>query len=143
MIFKRLIKWWQSLRLYVIADPADNSVTLSKALFRHIKNNAREGDPARVFVFSWGYPYGKRYAFMVNPDIDQPTQMCDIQYNDKYRCIGFETLCPSVGKIFYDYNLPASGRIKLSVSLRKTGHGKVFYQFDRPHAKHIRKYSNG
>lgn len=143
MIFKSIVKWWQSFRLYVIADPSDNSVTLSKALFRHIKNNAREDEPARVFVFSLGYPYTKRYAFMVNPDIDKPTQLCDIQFNSKYRCIGFETLCPSVGKIFYDYNLPASGRVKLSVSIRKTTHNKMFYLIEKPHDKHIRKFSKG
>lgn len=31
-------------------DPADNSITLSKRLFLHIKNNARKSDAARVFV---------------------------------------------------------------------------------------------
>lgn len=160
MIFKRLKKWWHwlrpthllsakivqalsalakpclSLRFYVIADPADNSVTLSKALFRHMKNNAQEGDSARVFVFRANGLFG----FMTNPGIEQPTQMCDIQYNDKYRCIGFETLCPSVGQILYDYGLPASGRVKLSVSVNHTIQGKLYYQFDQPDAKHIRKY---
>lgn len=126
--------WWQSLRLYVIADPADNSVTLSKALFQHIRSNAHEGDEARVFVFKVAQSYG----FMANPGIEQPTQMCDIQFNDKYRCIGFETLCPSVGQILYDYGLPADGRIKLSVSVCNTPQGKLYYQFDRPDAKHIR-----
>ena len=86
MIFKKIKNWWQSLRFYAIADPADNSVTLSKALFSHIKSNAKEGDEARVFVFR----VDKAYGFMANPDIEQPTQMCDIQYNEKYRCIGFD-----------------------------------------------------
>ena len=134
MIFKRIKTWWQSFRYYIVADPADNSVTLSKALFTHIKNNAREGDEARVFVFR----VGNRYGFMANPSIEQPTQMCDIQYNDKYRCIGFETLCPSVGQIFYDYGLPATGRVKMSVSVQRTPQGKYYYQIERPHAKHLR-----
>ena len=135
MIFKKVKKWWQSLRYYVIADPADNSVTLSKALFNHIKDNAQEGDEARVFVFK----VAQNYGFMTNPDIEKPTQMCDIQYNDKYRCIGFETLCPSVGQILYGYGLPADRRVKLSVSVCRTTQGKLYYQFDRPDAKHIRK----
>ncbi|MBR5281316.1 MAG: hypothetical protein IKU22_00880 [Alistipes sp.] len=139
MIFKKIKKWWQSLRYYVIADPADNSVTLSKALFTHIKNNAREGDEARVFVFR----VGDRYGFMANPGIEQPTQMCDIQYNDKYRCIGFETLCPSVGQILYDYGLNATQRVKMSVSVCHTLQGKVYYQFECPNAKYIRKYAQG
>lgn len=132
-----LARPWQSLRYYIIADPADNSVTLSRALFSHIRENAREGDEARVFVFRVGNLYG----FMSNPCIEQPTQMCDIQYNDKYHCIGFETLCPSVGQIFYDYGLPATGRVKMSVSVQRTPQGKYYYQFEKPHAKHIRKYA--
>lgn len=139
MIFKKVKKWWQSLRYYVIADPADNSVTLSKALFGHIKDNAHGGDEARVFVFKVEHSYG----FMTNPGIEQPTQMCDIQYNDKYRCIGFETLCPSVGHILYNYGLNATQRVKLSVSVCRTAQGKLYYQFDRPDAKHIRKYTQG
>lgn len=136
MIFKRIKKWWQSLRYYVITDPADNSVTLSKALFSHIKNNAQKGDEARVFVFRVGDCYG----FMTKPDIEQPTQMCDIQYNEKYRCVGFETLCPSVGQIHYDYGLSATQRIKMSVSICNTLQGKIYYQIERPNAKHIKKY---
>lgn len=141
MIFNKITKWWQSLRFYVIADPDDNSMTLSNALFNHIKNNAFEGDGARVFVFK--VTDSGCFGFMTNPSIEQPTQMCDIQYNGKYRCIGFETLCPSVGQILYTYRLNASQRVKLSVSVCRTGQGKVYYQIERPNAKHIRKYTKG
>lgn len=136
-MIKRLIKSFKYLRYYVITDPADNSVTLSKALFRHIRNNAKEGDKACVFVFR----VGQHYGFMVNPDIEQPTQMCEIQYNSKYRCIGFETLCPSIGQIYYDYGLNATQRLKLSVTICRTKTGRVYYQIERPSGKHIRKYS--
>ena len=137
MIIRKIKEWWQALRYYIIADPADNSITLSRTLFSHIKDSAHEGDAARVFVFRVGDSYG----FMANPGIEQPTQMCDIQYNDKYRCIGFETLCPSVGQIFYDYGLNATQRVKMSVAVRRTQQGKVYYQIQRPYAKHIRKYT--
>lgn len=140
-MIKKIIQWWRSLRYYVIADPADNSITLSKRLFYHIKNNAFDGDEARVFVFK--VTNSDSYGFMANPCIKQPTQMCDIQYNDKYRCIGFETLCPSVGHIFYAYGLNATQRVKLSVSVCRTGQGKIYYQFEKPNAKRIRKYSKG
>ena len=103
MIISKLKLWWQSLLYYVIADPTDNSITLSKRLFLHIKNNARKSDAARVFVFR--ISGNDTFGFSINPDIKQPTQMCDIQYNDKYKCIGFETLCPSVGRILYEYGL--------------------------------------
>lgn len=140
MTIKKLKLWWQSFLYYVIVDPADNSVTLSKRLFLHIKNNAQESDnTACVFVFR--ISGNDTFGFTVNPDIEQPTQLCDIQYNDKYRCIGFETLCPSVGRILYEYGLPDNSRVKLSVSVCKTPQGKTYYKFDKPNAKYIRKHS--
>lgn len=136
MIFKKVKKWWQSYRFYVIADPADNSITLSKALFVHIRNNAKEGETARVFVFR--VADRNTFGFTVNPGIDKPTQMCDIQYNGKYKCIGFETLCPSVGRIFYEYGLPGNHRVKMSVSVHKTPQGRIYYEFDKPNAGHFK-----
>ena len=120
----------------MIADPADNSITLSKRLFHHIKNNAAEGDAPVVFVFR--IPEDGTFGFMLNPGIEQPTQMCEIQYNGKHKCVGFESLCPSVGRIFYDYGLGDDKTVVLSVSVRKIN-GKIYYQFDSPDAKHIRK----
>lgn len=139
MFIRTFIKCRQSLRYYVIADPADNSVTLSRRLFRHMKDNAKEGEAASVFVFF--IPRYRTYGFMLDHGIEQPTQLCGIQYNDKYKCIGFETLCPSVGAILYRYGLPANRPVKLSVSIRTDGAGKTYYQLDRPDAKHIRKYT--
>ncbi len=134
MIIRTLMDWWQSLRYYVIADPADNSVTLSKHLFRHIRNNASEDADTGVFVFY--VPETRSYGFMAEHGIRQPTQICRIQYNGKYKCIGFETLCPSVGRIMFDYGIPALSRpVKLSVSVRETAKGKIFYQINRPTCK--------
>lgn len=127
------------MRYYVIADPADNSVTLSKRLFEHIRKNAKEDTAPCVFVFKLQGTHS--YAFTLNPALEKPTQLCDIQYNGKYRCIGFETLCPSVGRIFYDYGLPSNKRIKLSVSIHKTQDDVIYYQLCKPNAKHFRKHS--
>lgn len=129
------------MHYYVIADPSDNSVTLSKKLFAHIRSNAKPGDEARVFVFR--LTGSSQFAFCVNPELTHSTQMCDIQYNDRYRCIGFETLCPSVGLILYEYGLPCDNKIKLSVSVYRTSQGIIYYQFDKPHAKYIRKHKKG
>lgn len=131
-IFKKIQNWYCSLRLYVIVDPTDNSVTLSKKLFSHIRKYSDKADKAVVFVFRMSD--SGLFAFMVNPNITKPTQLCDIQYNDKYKCIGFETLNPSVGRILYDYNLPAEGKCKLSVSVKEINN-KLYYQIDKP-SKH-------
>lgn len=131
-ILKKIQNWYWSLRLYVILDPADNSVTLSKKLFSHIRKYSDTAEKAVVFVFR--VSDSGLFAFIPNPNIEKPTQLCDIQYNDKYKCIGFETLTPSVGRIFYDYNLPAESKCKLSVSVKETNN-KLYYQIDKP-SKH-------
>ena len=137
MIFSKLIHKWKSLKYYVIADPTDNSVTLSQKLFNHIRNNVQGDDSPSVFVLR--IPHHGTYGFMLNPEINQPTQLCQIQYNSKYRCIGFETLCPSVNSMFFDYGLAALRPVKFSVSVRKTAHGKIYYQIDAPTPKLIRQ----
>ena len=141
MIFTKLIRKWRSLRYYVIADPADNSVTLSRHLFAHMKKEVEmsgtDGGEASVFVFR--IPHSGTFGFMTNPCIDSPTQLCQIQYNGKYRCIGFETLCPSVGRILYEYGLPALRPVKLYVSIKRTQQCKIYYQIDVPTSKQLRQ----
>ena len=118
-------RWFYQLRHYVLLDPADNSVTLSRALFREMQKSANPGDPARVFVFA--VPEKHSFGFMLNPPIDQPTQLCDIQFNDRYHCVGFETLCPSVGRIYYDLGLPTHAPCRLSVERATTPDGHAYY----------------
>ena len=130
--------WLQSRRCHVLADPADNSLTLSKRLFGHIRRNTKGDGMAKVFVFF--VPSEDRYAFIVNPNIEQETQMCEIQYNAKHKCIGFETLCPTVGRMFYDYGLPADKPTRLPVSVKKTVNNEIYYQIRKPYEKHFRKY---
>lgn len=138
MIFSKIKKWIQSLRMYVIADPNDNSVTFSKHLFAHIRRNAKGSAEACVFVFR--IPATETFGFMVNPpDLDQPmpsegkpTLLCSIQHNDKYHCIGFESRQPSVGYILYHYGLPADRQVKLSVTAQRTPQGDSYYQIDSP-----------
>lgn len=129
---KKIQDWFRSLRFFVIVDPADNSVTLSKKLFSHIRKHSDAAGKAVVFVFRISDT--GLFGFMVNPDIEKKTQLCDIQYNNDYRCIGFETLNPSAGRILYDYNLPADRKCKLSVSVKETNN-KLYYQIDKP-SKH-------
>lgn len=108
-------RWYRHRSLYVIADPADNSVTLSRALFEHM--DVMNQEQAKVFMFSVGDGSAGTgiYAFTLNPDIEQPTCLADIQYNSKHHSIGFEALVPTVNRIFYDYGLPYDRPVKLSV----------------------------
>lgn len=93
-------------------------------------------DVARIYVFY--VPDTKCYAFMLNPPLEEETQLADIQYNSKHKCVGFECLVPTVNRIFYDYGLPANVRCKLSVKIRKTGSGLKYYQICRPYGRNSR-----
>ena len=125
--------WLAKMRLYVIADSNDNSVTFSKDLFRML--DVMDKEQAKVYVFKLsGITYKindavfcPRYAFTINPTISEDTQLADIQYNQKHRCIGFECLVPTVNQIFYDYGLPAFSRAKLSVLPAATGTDIIYY----------------
>lgn len=132
-MLKRFHLWWRSLRYhryYVIADCFDNSITFSHKLYRHIELSSHCEDAAKVFVFH--IPAWDTYGFTVNPVLAPDTQLADIQYNEKYKTIGFESLCPSVNRIFYDYGLPWFLKMKLTVTVHPLGDGKVFYNIERP-----------
>lgn len=124
-MFTKVMGWYRRRRFWVIADPTDNSITFSKALFKHM--DVMEMDVAMVYVFR----VGTKYAFVINPEFDHPTQLADIQYNDKYKTVGFECLVPTVNRIFYDYGLPHDKRVKLTVAVRKTGK-LVYYELCCP-----------
>ena len=115
-------RWWlqyQQRPLYVIADPADNSISFSRRLFKRM--DVMKLDVAKVMVFTVAdINLRSSYAFCVNPPLDEPTQLADIQYNSKHKTIGFESLVPTVNRIFYDYGLPHDRKVKLSVSVENT-----------------------
>lgn len=138
-MFRELLHKWKAGRYYVIADPSDNSVTLSKHLFFHMKKCAEKSGTEGASVFMFRIPHLNTFGFMQEHGIGEPTQLCQIQYNGKYRCIGFETLCPSVGRILFEYGLPALRPVKLSVSVKQTPQGKTYYQIDAPTPKIVRR----
>lgn len=135
---KKLITWWRNRHNFVIMDARDNSVTFSHCLFRHIKNVCGEADvQPKVFVFYT--PATKCYGFAINVPFDQPTQLADIQYNSKHKCIGFESLNPTVAKILYDYGVSRFLKpCKLTVTTQVTPQGHVYFQIERPHEKYTR-----
>lgn len=130
-MIRNILQWLHLASYYVIADPADNSVTLSKSLFKRL--NVMKLDAANVFVFF--IPEEGSYGFMLNPSQLKDTEappLCAIHYNYKYRCVGFETLCPTVNYIFYRYKLGIDKPCKLSVKECKMKDGTVYYKICRP-----------
>ncbi|MFR9541380.1 MAG: hypothetical protein SNH27_04950 [Rikenellaceae bacterium] len=130
MILRTIKQWWQSLKMYVVVDPSDNSVTFSKYLFRHLQKHTDATGVPQIYVFQLSDRSG--YGFVINTSFKEgETQLCNIQYNDQHKCIGFETLCPSVGAILYEYQLPYDKTFKLSVSTNKAGE-RSYYKIERP-----------
>lgn len=139
IMIAKLKNWFRRRTFFVICDPNDNSVTFSKALFKHL--NVMKMEKAQVYVFSLATgvaPYKDRgeYGFILNPEFDCETQLADIQYNDKHKTIGFECLVPTVNRIFYDYGLPHDKPVKLSVELCRVNELK-YYKICRPHDEHL------
>lgn len=124
----------RSRRLSVTLDPGDSSVTLSKELVRHM--GVMSGSEAKVIVTRTSHPtYGSVYCFVMNPDLTGhgETQLSDIQYNGKYRTVGFESLCPTVSRIFYDYGIMPHDRPKrLRVRPVRAESGITAYLMLRP-----------
>ena len=125
-MFKKLKYLLDRKGCFVIADARDNSITFSKGLCTLL--DVFHLDAVKVYVTSLSGQEGKKeYAFLLNPPIGEPTQLADIMYDTKHKCIGFESLCPTVNRIFYDYGLPADSTCKLSVRVGKTQAGGITY----------------
>lgn len=122
----KLWKDFSDRSMYVIIDPRDNSITFSKRLFKSMRLFDKE--EANAFVFR----VGNNYAFTINPPITADTQLCSIQYNSKHKCIGFESLCPTVNKICYDYGLPYDKPIKLTIEVKTTEINTLTYYILMP-----------
>lgn len=128
-MFKTIKRFLGNLRCFVIADASDNSITFSKGLCN--KMRLLELDKAMVMTFL--VSDSGRYAFTINPPFtEDETQLAEVSYNGKYRCIGYECLVPTVNRIFYDYGLPMDSRCKLSVHRKETVSGLVYWEICRP-----------
>lgn len=115
--------------LFIVADPADNSITFSQGLSDRMDIFGK--DMTKVMCFH--IPESGCYAFIPNPELDRETQLADIAYNSRYRCVGFECLVPTVNRILYDYGIPIDRPCRLTVRTRKTANGNIeYYEICRP-----------
>lgn len=115
----------------VTLDPADSSVTFSELLCAALGLSELK-DRAEVMVFRLkdGSRDRQRYAFVINPPFTaKETQLAEIQYNAQHGTTGFETLVPTVGRILYDYGLPALEPVSLLVQVgRMMADGNVYIE---------------
>lgn len=123
-----MINWFKTRRLYVIADASDSSITISRKLYKAM--DVENADDIRIFVFKLNEGFG----FSVNWEEtnSEDVQFSALQFNSKYKTIGFETLNPTVARMFYDFNLPAGiTKCKLTVS-KEVIKGRTYFKIHKP-----------
>lgn len=133
-MLKEFIRRLRDRAAYVIADPADNSITFSRCLYKRLR--ILETGKGKVMVFR--LKDDGRYCFTLDiPEEAKDTQLAEVMYNSRYRCVGFESLVPTVNRIFYDYSLPAGAQCKLTTQEVVTDTMK-YHIICPPYGKHPR-----
>lgn len=135
MTIKKITRAIKGLRYrssYVVLDGRVSSVTLSKGLYKHIMGKERTDMYLHVFLAK----DSKQYCFAFREDFEQlkttKTVFAELQYNSKYKKIGFHTERPTVSGILSEYGLPIDKMVRLTVIPRKTGNSETFYEIQRP-----------
>lgn len=119
----------------VVLDGRANSVTISRAVYRHMMKAERACTDILMFKSSDTglYSFALKEEFVSLLDV--PCLTSPLQYNDKYHKIGFRTDHPSVTAICDDYGIPLDSMVRLSVFPRQTAQGETFYEIQRPNLK--------
>lgn len=119
------IKLISIVPMYAVLDGEDQSVTLSKRLYRSMCILGLM-DNNRVYVFK----VGERYAFTVNPKQfgEEETNLYTVQYNPQYKTIGFCPTTPSVVRILVESGKPYNyhGKIRVKACYAK---GIIYFKF--------------
>lgn len=128
----RLIKGFWYRRYYVMLDGRANSVTISKAIYKHIMRYGRANTDILVFKSNDTGLYG----FCMREDFPALMQansiFCSLQYNEEHMKIGFRSDNPSVTAILHSYSCPLDKMVRLSCIPRKTVQGENFYEIQEP-----------
>lgn len=125
-------KRWKAMKDYVVADPSDNCLTLSKHLYESMR--LLDYDDIRVLTFRT--PDGG-YGFCINPEQYRDVRTEDsvfvpMMFDTKGKTVGFESRCPTLNRVFYDWGLPIDRPVKLSVETVETKSGQTVYMIKRP-----------
>ena len=116
---------------FVVLDGRANSVTLSKGIYDHIMQKERTDNSIFVFRLSNRGTYG----FCMRDDLEElrkaNTSFAQLQFNQKYKKVGFRSEYPSITAILDDYNLPLNRMVRLTCIPRKSAQGEPYYEIMR------------
>ena len=117
---------------FVVLDGRANSVTLSKGIYDHIMQKERTDNSIFVFRLS----DRGTYAFCMREDLEElrkaNTAYTQLQFNQKYKKVGFRSDYPSITAILDEYNLPINRMVRLTCITRKSAKGEPYYEIMRP-----------
>ena len=117
---------------FVVLDGRANSVTLSKGIYDHIMQKERTDNSIFVFRLSDRGTYG----FCMREDLEElrkaNTAFAQLQFNQKYKKVGFRSEYPSITAILDDYDLPLDRMVRLTCIPRKSTKGEPYYEIRRP-----------
>lgn len=135
MKFKYLIdkvKGFRHRNDFVVLDGRANSVTLSKGIYDHIIQKERTEYSIFVFRLSDRGTYG----FCMREDWEYlrkaNTAFAQLQFNQKYKKVGFRSDHPSIIAILDEYDLPLNRMVRLTCIPRKSHRGEPYYEIMRP-----------
>lgn len=135
MKFKYLIdkvKGFRHRNDFVVLDGRANSVTLSKCIYDHIMQKERTDNSIFVFRLSDRGTYG----FCMREDLEElrkaNTAFAQLQFNQKYKKVGFRSEFPSITAILDEYDLPLDRMVRLTCIPRKSAKGEPYYEIMRP-----------
>ena len=135
MKFKYLIdkvKGFRHRNDFVVLDGRANSVTLSKCIYDHIMQKERTDNSIFVFRLSDRCTYG----FCMREDWEElrkaNTAFTQLQFNQKYKKVGFRSDLPSITAILDEYNLPLNRMVRLACIPRKSAKGEPYYEIMLP-----------
>lgn len=135
MKFKYLIDKIKGVRHrndFVVLDGRANSVTLSKGIYDHIMQKERTDNSIFVFRLSDRGTYG----FCMREDWEElrkaNTAFAQLQFNQKYKKVGFRSDYPSVTAILDEYDLPLDRMVRITCIPRKSAKCEPYYEIMRP-----------
>ena len=99
-------RWVDSHTCRVLIDGNDNSVSLSKGMVKAVGIYDKDIEGALIVRLCDTGEYAIVFKVKDDPLYNEIPRVSNIQYNCKYKSIGFESLTPMVNRILNDYELP-------------------------------------
>lgn len=108
-------RWVDAHTCRVLIDGNDNSVSLSKGMVKAVGIYDKDIEGALIVRLCDSGDYAIVFKVKDDPLYSDIPRVSNIQYNCKYKSIGFESLTPMVNRILNDYGLPILSKQSFAV----------------------------